>query len=357
MNPELRARLLASGAVLDPAGARPLHFGDAARELDAAERDCVLVDRSDLGRVLGRGPDLLDLLHRLSTKAVAGLPPGEGRATVLTSNKGRIVERLLVHHLGEPGVLLVTGPGNAGRAMAHLGRYTFYELTGLEDATEAWCQLAWLGPRTPAALEAASLPVPAPGAALRVELAGDEAFLLGQNGFALDGAGLVAPVAAAGRLWTRLSGAVAAAGGRPAGDLAVEAWRVLRGLPTGGHELTEGHNPLEAGLWDAVDFDKGCYVGQEVVARLNTYDKVARSIRGFVLPAGAPVPAPGTAVLSGTRQVGEVTSALVPPGRRSVVVLAFVKRGFDEVGTELRIGPDEPALLSALVAPPFGEVP
>ena len=58
----------------------------------------------------------------------------------------------------------------------------------------------------------------------------------------------------------------------------LERWRIAAGLPAAGHELTEDWNPLEAGLWDHVSFTKGCYVGQEVVARLRTYDKVSREI-------------------------------------------------------------------------------
>ena len=68
------------------------HFGDAAAELGAAFESCVLLDRSDLSRLVARGPDILSLLHRLSTADLQSLRPGEGRPTVLTSPKGRIIE-------------------------------------------------------------------------------------------------------------------------------------------------------------------------------------------------------------------------------------------------------------------------
>ena len=80
---------------------------DREAALAQAREGCVLADRSELGRLLATGPDFLDLLHRLSTASVAGLNEGEGRPTVLTTPKGRIVERLFVHHLGPAGVLSV----------------------------------------------------------------------------------------------------------------------------------------------------------------------------------------------------------------------------------------------------------
>jgi folate-binding protein YgfZ len=354
VTPALGEALRRSGAVIDPASSRPFHFGDAGGELRAAVEACALAERSDLGRVRATGADVLDLLHRLSTKAVRDLVPGTGSSTVLTTSKGRIVERLFVHRLGPEGVLLVTGPGGASGAIAHLDRYTFSEQTGLEDVTGSWCQLALVGPRAAQALRAAGISVPPPAGSASDEAAGIALHVLGEDGDSVAGFSVVTDARHAARLWTLLEDAVARAGGGPAGELALEAWRVLRGLGRRGRELTEEHNPLEAGLWDAVDFDKGCYVGQEVVARLRTYDKVARAVKGFVLPPGAEVPSPGTPIFDGSRRVGEVTSALVPPGRLCPVVLGYVKRDAAEAGTELRLGEAATAPLATVRDLPFG---
>jgi folate-binding protein YgfZ len=174
--------------------------------------------------------------------------------------------------------------------------------------------------------------------------------VLGEDGLSSDGLSVVLSAASAGEGWDLLLRAVTAAGGLAAGDEAAEAWRVLRGLPASGFELTEEHNPLEAGLRDAVSFTKGCYVGQEVVARLSNYDKVARSLVGFVLPAGADPPARGTPVLFEERPVGSVTSCLVPPGRRAPVAIAYLKRDVPH-GASCRIG----GASADPVPLPFGE--
>jgi folate-binding protein YgfZ len=348
----LRARLSDQGAVFEPASGRPLHFGDAARELRAALAACALADRSNLGRAIALGRDVLDLLHRLSTADLKAVGPGYGKPTVLTSPKGRIVARLFVHHLGPEGILLVGGPGSIPGVQAHVGRYTFREDVRWTDATDSWSQFAILGPRCRDAAAAAGLPLPEPHGATEGTLGGGPVWVLGENGSSADGLSVVLPAAQAAAGWETLSRAVAEAGGRAAGDDAVEAWRVLQGWPTNGHELTEEHNPLEAGLRDAVSFTKGCYVGQEVVARLQSRDKVARSLAGFVLTEGTGAPPVGTPVFLDDRSVGTVTSSLVPPGRRAPVAIAYLKREVP-ADASLRIGD---AVVTA-VPLPFGDTP
>ena len=356
MQGDLRAAITANGGVMDTAGERPLHFGEPAAELRAAREGCALVDRSDLGRLLASGPDLLDLLHRMSTADLRALETGGGKPTVLLTPKGRIIQRVFVHHLGEAGVLSVTGPGGAGKTAAHLERFTFREKTGLTDVTATWCQLVLCGPEAAGAARAAGLVVPEPMGAHGAEIAGVGVHVLASDGLSPDGVSIVVPAEGAAIVWNALAAAVRDGGGRCAGDEVVEATRVLRGLPENGRELTEERNPLEAGLLEAVSFSKGCYVGQEVVARLRTYDKVSRTLRGIVGAPGSPAPSTGTALFEAGSEIGTVTSALVPPGRRAPVGLAFLRSRSGEIA---RVGTspsgDDPTL--EVVDLPFGETP
>jgi folate-binding protein YgfZ len=292
---------------------------------DAAERACAVTDRSDLGRSIGTGPDLLLLLHRLSTGDVKGLRPGEGRETVLTNAKGRIVERLFVHHLGDAGVLLVSGPMASPRVMAHLRKFTFAENTGLTDVTSATFAVALFGPRWPEAAAAAGLPQLARYGAAACTVAGLKVHAVRTNGFDAEGALVIGPREHLEPVRSGLVAAAESVGGGAIDSRAMEAWRTLKGLPAPGHELTEEHNPLEAGLREAVSFTKGCYVGQEVVARLNTYGKVSRALVRLQLDSGGPAPAIGALVVHSGVAVGNVTSAIVPPGRFAPVALAYVK--------------------------------
>ncbi len=317
--------------------------------LEAAEKACAIVDRSNLGRILATGPDLLDLLNRLSTGDVKTLRPGEGAATVLTTAKGRIVERLSVHHLGNDGVLLVAGPAGAPRTLAHLAKFTFAENTGLRDVSALTFALAILGPRWAEAARATGIPDLAPYGAASVAMAGIRVDVVRTNGFDAEGVLVIGPRERGSDVDGALVAAVGSVGGRAMDAESLEAWRILSGYPAHGHELTEEHNPLEAGLNDAISFTKGCYVGQEVVARLNTYGKVSRSLVRLAMSPDSAVPAVGAPVVHGGTVVGAVTSAIRPPGHRAPVALAFVKTRELPAGvTELAIdeaGALQPAVL------------
>jgi folate-binding protein YgfZ len=293
--------------------------------LDAAEATCAFADRSSLGRMIATGPDLLGLLHRLSTGDVKDLRPGEGRETVITNAKGRIVERLFVHHLGDDGVLLVAGPEGGPRVLAHLRQFTFAENTGLSDVTATTFAFALLGPRWVEASRTAGIPELEPCDSSACTIAGVRVHAARTNGFDANGVLVIGPREHAEPVRTALVAAAAAEGGGAIEADTLEAWRILRGLPAPGHELTEDHNPLEADLRAAVSFTKGCYVGQEVVARLNTYGKVSRALVRLELESGAPAPAWGAVILRDGNPIGAVTSAILPAGRLRPVALGYVK--------------------------------
>jgi folate-binding protein YgfZ len=288
--------------------------------------------------LIATGPDLLGLLHRLSTGDVKDLRPGEGKETVVTSAKGRIVERLFVHHLGQDGVLLVAGPDGAPRVEAHFRKFTFAEQTGLSDVTAVTFAFAILGPRWADAARTAGIPELAPNGASAGTIGGTRVHVARTNGFDTNGVLVMGPKEAREPVRDALTEATRAAGGVPIDADVLEAWRIESGFPASGSELTEDHNPLEAGLRDAVSFTKGCYVGQEVVARLNTYAKVSRALFRLQLDAGAPVPAPGAAILLDGNVVGAVSSAVLPPGRKRPVALAYAKtRELPEAATTVGV--------------------
>jgi folate-binding protein YgfZ len=282
--------------------------------VSAGERGPLLADRSGLARLRGVGKDLLGLLHRLTTQDLAALPVGAGLPAVLTSPKGRIVERLFVHRAAEREVFVVAGEGRAAAILDHFRKYTFAEETGLEDVTETTALFSLLG-------DGASgiLPDPGPWGTRRGEIEGLEVVVLGHDGFTSEGRSVLAAREGADSVRAALR-----ARATEIDAAALESWRVLRGLPASGSELTEDWNPLEAGLRDHVSFTKGCYVGQEVVARLNTYDKVSRRLVRLRIAAGAPVPSPGDEVRSGGKGVGRVTSVVRAPDG-AAVALAYVK--------------------------------
>lgn len=127
----------------------------------------------------------------------------------------------------------------------------------------------------------------------------------------------------------------------PAGERCFELLRIEAGLPAGGRELTEEHNPWEALLSDAISLEKGCYVGQEVIARLNTYKKVSKFLVRLRVE-GSDEPAPGTPLRHQGQAIGSVTSSARVPGTDHVLALGYVRDEDAITGREIEIGSPTP---------------
>jgi len=120
----------------------------------------------------------------------------------------------------------------------------------------------------------------------------------------------------------------------PCGSQALESLRIEAGIPRYGQELGEDVIPLEAGLWSALSFNKGCYVGQEIVERARSRGHVNWKLMGLIVQAEQP-PAPGEKAVVEAREVAEVTSSCLSPTLRKAIALAYVRRELAEPGTKL----------------------
>jgi len=302
----------------------------------AAREDAVLSDRSDLDRLRIEGVDAQDLLHRLTTNDILSLRPWSGTAAAFVTAKGRLIDLVTLYRL--PDLLMcVTGPGRGATVAAHIDRYTFRESVRVTDASRTLGTLAIYGARAldrAARLfgrEAASRPPHQPA---EVGLGGARAVLarwfpLGGEGYHLTADAGALPV---------LRGAIREACGEllDAGPECLEVLRIEAGLPAAGREVTEEYNPWEARLGDAISLDKGCYVGQEVIARLNTYKKVARYLVRLRVSGG--VPAHGARLeREGAGAIGTLTSAARVPGEDRVVALGYVRDEDAAAGGEITV--------------------
>jgi folate-binding protein YgfZ len=225
------------------------------------------------------GEDRLAYLERMSTNRLTDLAPGSGRATAILNDAGRVVD-LVAAYAGPDGLALVTSAtGAAAPLSAHLKRYALYrDRVRITDASPQVTVLRVVGPDSLSSvthatgLDVAGLP---PGGWLRDGVGADEVWALRHpDPGGLGGVDVVVPRGATVAMATRLS--TAGAVGGAAGDVA--AWRVDARLPAFGAEIDGQANPLELGLRGIVDFEKGCYIGQEVVARLDAYEKVQRQL-------------------------------------------------------------------------------
>ena len=319
----------------------PSVHSTAQEEYRAATETAGLVDRSHLGRLEITGADGLDLLNRLSTNNLEVLGIGDGALTVLTSNKGRIVDLLHVLRL-EDRLLVLTGPETRAKVAEWIDFYTFVEDVTVTDVTEETGMLSVIGPKAEEIIVrlCGDDAMPVPEGAVPITADGTDATLVRCSDLGrLPEYALVVPRTDAETLWQAMLRMGAEEGAVPVGMDAFEAIRVENRVPAPGKELTEDYNPLEAGLLNLVSFNKGCYIGQEVVTRLDTYDKVQKHLVGLEFD-GDSAPAEGAALFSDGKKAGMVTSVAVSPGTGRTVGLGYVRKAQAESGTRLNVGSD-----------------
>lgn len=299
-----------------------------ASGLRALRDGAAFADRTACGRLRISGADALDLLNRLTTNRLDGLRPGQARSTVLTNGDARVIDHLrlaVIEAGGGPYLWCITSPGRAETVVEWLDLYTFGEDIAVEDRSSDTAQLTVVGPGAAAALAQAGLAVPGLDAAVWADGVIAAASPFGEHA-AYD---IVLPAAQASQAREALR--------RTAPELTDEAFdacRIVQGVPAYGREFGEFNNPLEARLLGSISDDKGCYTGQEVIARLQTYQKVQRRLMSF--SSGGPAEPGQTLQAPDGSPAGTVTSACRADDRRTVG-LALVRSQHAVAGAVLRI--------------------
>jgi tRNA-modifying protein YgfZ len=307
----------------------PSAHGSSLRD---ATTPCFFHPQIKSGIIRVRGQDRQDFLQRLSTQEINSLQPGEGALTALLNPKGRLLDLLHLLVLEEEMLLLTSGD-NGPEILSWLENHLFREDVRLNlDIPDCVGVYGSRAPGILAALAATELAPLRPGYSLRISISGTAVLVTGT--FPLAGAGflLLAPEGSTASLITSLE----AAGVQPASTETVDAFRVATGVPAWGREITQEFNPWEAALDSAISLTKGCYLGQEIVARIHTYKKLQRRLTGLEVE-GEEVPGPGTPVCHGSREVAKLTSAALSPVSGRVVALAFLPLSLSGSAEELTV--------------------
>ncbi len=303
----------------------------------AALNSAALADEGGAGRVFMRGKDRAALLQRLSTNDIARLRPGQGARTVLTTPIGRIIDVLTVHVL-EDALLIVSSPGQGGPVWAHLKKNVFFnDQVSLEAAGRSHSQLALYGPAAKALLEqlsGATLSELPPQHTATLELGGVPILVARREPIGGESFTLYLPA----EQLRAVRDALMASGALPLDAGTLDVLRVERGYGAFGRELSQEYIPLETGLLDAVSFTKGCYVGQEIIARMESRGRLAKVLRGLKLTTDDRPPttedqpvvggqwsvvAPAKLEVGG-KEAGDLTSVVVSP-RFGPIGLAYVR--------------------------------
>jgi folate-binding protein YgfZ len=288
--------------------------------------DTLLIDRSERGKLALTGPDAKTFLHGQVTNDIEALEPGRGCYAAFLTHKGKMLGDLRVLDLGDE-LLLDTERSTLQELFNMIRRYKLGSDVELHKRTLETALFSLVGPQARRVAGAEDLPQEEHANA-RAELAGAPVVL------AVSDAGV--DVFCAAEDAEAVRAALVAAGAEPADEEAAEVLRVERGRPRYGIDLDDSVIPQEAGLNErAVSFTKGCYVGQETVARLHYRGKPNRHLRGLRLSAPA---ATGAVLRLGDKEVGRIGSAVVSPAL-GPIALALVRREAGP-GDTLAVGDD-----------------
>lgn len=275
------------------------------------------------------GSDSLDLLNRLSTNRLDTLVAGQGRQTVLTNEKGRIID-VLTLLIAQNEILALTSPEKQREVATWIKKYIVMEDVKVSDKTENYRFTEILGPAASAAAR---------------QITGDNILGMSMSGWntvkvstaesMLFRAPSVAETSYIFMTSSEINSEEILAGiGLP--EVTATDFHVLRvetGLPMAGNELTADFNPLEGGLVHIIDFKKGCYIGQEVIARLDSYNKVQKRIMGF---ASASEIKTGAEIYFDGKSVGHITSSADSPEFGSIA-LGYIRGEAASAGATVQI--------------------
>ncbi|KAA8536550.1 hypothetical protein F0562_029028 [Nyssa sinensis] len=321
-------------------------FDNDDEALDAVDNGVVVVDLSHYGRIRVSGEDRIQFLHNQSTANFECLHEGQGCDTVFVTPTARTID--IAHAwIMKNAITLVVSPVTCGSITEMLKKYIFFaDKVEIQDITKQTCLFVLVGPKCNKVMEDLNLgdllgqPY---GSHKHYSVSGmpitvGTGNLISEEGFSL----LMSP-AAAGSVWKTLlsQGAV------PMGSKAWETLRIMQGRPAPGKELTNEFNVLEAGLWNSVSLNKGCYKGQETISRLVTYDGVKQKLWGIHLSSPAES---GSPITVDGKKVGKLTSYAVRRKQSEHFGLGYIKRKAASKGDAVTVGDN---IVGTVVEVPF----
>ncbi|HWZ45706.1 MAG TPA: hypothetical protein VNW97_19680 [Candidatus Saccharimonadales bacterium] len=316
----LYQRLASTGTTLGEYGGveTALEFAGAAAELQAMLEGCAVFDLGWRGKIIVTGDDRLRWLNGMVTNAIKDLALNRGNYNFLLNAQGRILADMYVYNRGEY-LLLDTDRSQCEGVLKTLEYFIIMDDVELGDSSETIGAMGLSGAHAAKTLAAAGM-----------DAAGMDA--LEVRDLVVEGMGVSvvrgprekpewyeiwASAESLPALWERLQGH----GAQPAGARAVEQWRILHGIPRYGKDIREKDLPQETEQTQALNFSKGCYIGQEIVERIRSRGQVHRKFTGFEFQNG--MPEPGKVEAEG-RVVAEITSVAEVAGRG--IGLGYVRR-------------------------------
>jgi folate-binding protein YgfZ len=328
---------LGAAAVSEYRGATTAaRFADPQAEFAALRTRCGVYDLGFRAKVSLTGGDRVRWLNGMVTNNIRDLAAGHGAYAFLLNPQGHILGDLYAYNRGD-SIIVDTDSGQAEKILATFDHYIIMDDVEVTNLSEQLTALGIAGPKSREILSSARFTVPEQQSLQLQSVTGqgvDCTLVRGEDSEHPSYEIWLAPDRVR-QLWDALR----AAGATPAGSEALELQRIVSGIPRYGIDIRERDLPQETEQARALNFNKGCYVGQEIVERIRSRGAVHRKFTGFLIAGADPIAA-GTKIVSGEKEVGEITSSasLQLPRGNSTVALGYIRREVGVPGREVSLG-------------------
>ena len=314
------------------------HFTDSYQEHCAVRKGVGVIDLSHRGRLRLTGSDRAAYLHRIISNDVEGLSVGEGNYATILTNRGKIIADMSVY-VCEDSIDIETNAETTSILYQELDKYLIADDVTIEDFTERTGAVGVHGPaaaellRTVYGFDVGDLPE---YHSFVDEIDGRRIVCVRANETGEVGYNLYTPTESIESLWDTLLTKGRAFSAEPVGLSALNSLRIEAGIPRYGAELGDSVFPGEAELEQAISFEKGCYIGQEIVARMKYRGHPNRLLRGFELATDIP-PQSGDRLFDGDKEIGWMTSAIVSPTLGKTIGMGYIRVAFTDEGSQVAV--------------------
>jgi folate-binding protein YgfZ len=332
------------GARLEP-GKSPLSYSDPEEEYWTVKRTVGLADISNVGRLRITGKDRVSFLNGLLTNDVSQLKENSGQRSALLNSKARVLADLHLYPQTD-SLLIDTGESPASHVKEILDRFIITEDVQIRDVTSDLVQITVQGPKSSEAIKQV-LGTQAHDLKQFEQRSLGPSTIIARDRTGQSGYDIILPALEAEPVWHGFLLNGGEIGLNPVGSQALEILRLEAGYPKYAADMDENTIVLEAGFKDALSFNKGCYLGQEVVARATHIGRVNKQLVGLIVETKDSVP-PRSKLTSDGREAGFITSAAFSPGLGRVASLGYANRDFAKEGTRVNVQSGETSL-SAVV--------
>lgn len=330
----------------------PAHFGAPLEEYEAVRAAAGLFDMCDYAALHVTGPDRVSYLQGMVSNDVKKLAPGNGVQAAVLDVNGKILADLRVL-CAEESFILIIHESLKEKVIGQLNRYLVADDVEITDESAAYGMISFQGPHALLLLTAIAPHQDPPvhmhshgvlrigdsvARALRATYTGEEGF------------DLLVPIAGLAAVVEEVERAGAALALRWAGLQALEILRVEAGLPRYGIDMDEENLLLETGLDQAVSFQKGCYIGQEVIERVRSRGHVNRKLAGIVLKGQSPAQR-GAGISADGKEIGRITSSVLSPRLHHAIAMGYVHRDYLQPGLDVAVeinGSQAPGTIATL---------